>query len=145
MRLAIWFLLQEIARSKNVIKFGVFTALVSQLPLDDMLKTLTSLDIYSVELGTGHCPRDAHCKLSLPEDESGLQKFQDTPARYNVSISALSCHGDPLHPDPARAKHNREVNRNTVLLAEQPGVPVVIDNSRTAQCPMVGIELLERL
>jgi len=128
-----------------VIKFGVLTALVSQLPLDDMLKTLTSLDIYSVELGTGNYPRDGHCKLSLLEDESGLRKFQDTLARYNVSISALSCHGDPLHPDPERAKHNREVNRNTALLAEKPGVPVVIDNSRTAQCPMVGIELLERL
>jgi sugar phosphate isomerase/epimerase len=66
-----------------------------------------------------------------------LQKFQDTLARYNVSISALSCHGNPLHPDPERAKHNREVNRNTILLAEKLGVSVVIDNSRTAQCPMV--------
>jgi sugar phosphate isomerase/epimerase len=110
-----------------------------------MLKTLTSLDIYSVELGTGNYPRDAHCKLSILEDESGLQKFQDALARYNVSINALSCHGNPLHPDPERAKQNREVNRNTGLLAEKLGVPVVIDNSRTAQCPMVGIELLERL
>jgi sugar phosphate isomerase/epimerase len=123
----------------------VFTALLSQLPLDDMLKTLTSLDIYSVELGTGNYPRDAHCKLSLLEDESGLQKFQDTLARYNVSISALSCHGNQLHPDPERAKQNRELNRNTGLMAEKLGVPVVIDNSRTAQCPTVGIELLERL
>jgi sugar phosphate isomerase/epimerase len=68
-------------------------------------------------------------KLSLLEDEAGLQKFQDTLARYNVSISALSCHGNPLHPDPERAKHDREVNRNTVLLAEKLGVPVVIDFS----------------
>ena len=123
----------------------MFTALVSQLPLDDMLKTLTRLDICGVELGPGNYPRDAHCKLSILEDESGLQKFQDALARYNVSINALSCHGNPLHPDPERAKHNREINRNTVLLAEKLGVPVVIDNSRTAQCPMVGIELLERL
>jgi sugar phosphate isomerase/epimerase len=123
----------------------VFTALVSQLPLDDMLKTLTSLDIYSVELGAGNYLCDAHCKLSLLEGESGLQTFQDTLARYNVSISALSCHGNPLHPDPEGAKRNREINRNTVLLAERLGVPVVIDNLRTAQCPMVGIELLEKL
>jgi sugar phosphate isomerase/epimerase len=123
----------------------VFTALVSQLPLDDMLKMLTSLEIYSVELGAGNYPRDAHCKLSLLENESGLQKFQDTLARYSVSISALSCYGNPLHPDPEGAKHNREINRNTMLLAEKLGVPVVTDNSRTARCPMVGIELLERL
>ena len=110
-----------------------------------MLKKLTSLNIHNVELGTGNYPRDAHCKLSLLEDESGLQKFQDTLARYNVSIGALSCHGNPLHPDPGRAKHNRGVSRNSILLAEQLGVPVVIDNSRTAQCPVGGIELLERL
>jgi hypothetical protein len=58
-----------------------------------------------------------------------LRKFQDTLARYNVSISALSCHGNPLHPDPERAKHDREVNRNTILLAEKHRVPVVIDFS----------------
>ena len=104
-----------------------------------MLKKLTSLNNHNVELGTGNYPRDAHCKLSLLEDESGLQKFQDTLARYNVSIGALSCHGNPLHPDPGRAKHNRGVSRNAILLAEKLGVPVVIDNSRTAQCPMVGI------
>jgi sugar phosphate isomerase/epimerase len=110
-------------------KLGVFTALLSQLPLDDMLKKLTSLDIHSVELGTGNYPGAAHCKLSLLEDEVELQKFRDTFARYNVSISALSCHGNPLHPDPERAKHDREVNQNTVLLAEKLGVPVVIDFS----------------
>jgi sugar phosphate isomerase/epimerase len=93
-------------------KLGVFTALFSQLPLDEMLKKLTSLDIHSVELGTGNYPGDAHCKLSLLEDESGLQRFRDNFARYNVSISALSCHGNPL--DPERAKHDREINRNTL-------------------------------
>ena len=110
-------------------KLGVFTALLSQLPLDDMLKKLTSLDIHTVELGAGNYPGDAHCKLSLLEDESELQKFRDTLARYDVSISALSCHGNPLHPDPERAMHDSEVNRNTVLLAEKLGVPVVIDFS----------------
>jgi sugar phosphate isomerase/epimerase len=100
-------------------KLGVFTALLSRVALDDMLKKLTSLNIHCVELGTGNYPGDAHCKLSLVEDESELQKFRDTLARYNVSISALSCHGNPLHPDPERAKHDREVNRNTILLAEK--------------------------
>jgi sugar phosphate isomerase/epimerase len=120
---------KKLLARRIVMKLGVFTALLSQLPLDDMLKKLTSLDIHSVELGTGNYPGDAHCKLSLLEDELELQKFRDTLARYNVSISALSCHGNPLHPDPERAKLDRKVNQNTVLLAEKLGVPVVIDFS----------------
>jgi len=46
-----------------------------------------------------------------------------------TSISALSCHGNPLHPDPVQAKQAQEVNRQTILLAEELGVPVVVDFS----------------
>ena len=45
------------------------------------------------------------------------------------SISALSCHGNPLHPDAARARHDQEVHRKTILLCEQLGVPVIVDFS----------------
>jgi hypothetical protein len=52
MRLVVWFLLQEIPRSEDCNEISVFTALLSQLPLDDMLKKLTSLDVanYRTEL-----------------------------------------------------------------------------------------------
>ena len=110
-------------------KVGVFTALLSQLPLEDVLRKLSSFDIHTVELGTGNYPGGAHCDLSMLEDESALQKFRDTLARHNVSISALSCHGNPLHPDAARATHDSEINRKTILLAEKLGVQVVVDFS----------------
>jgi sugar phosphate isomerase/epimerase len=110
-------------------KAGVFTALLSQLPFNQVLEKLTSLDIHTVELGTGNYPGDAHCHLSLLEDATAFQKFQHTLVRHDVSISALSCHGNPLHPDPERATHDSEVNRKTILLAEKLGVPVVIDFS----------------
>ena len=126
-------------------RVGVFTPLLSPFSLGDVLKKLAAHQISTVELGTGNYPGDAHCKLSMLNDRAALSTFKQTLADHGASISALSCHGNPLHPDPERAKQNREVNRNTGLLAEKLGVPVVIDNSRTAQCPMVGIELLERL
>ncbi len=43
-----------------------------------------------------------------------------------LSISALSCHGNPLHPDPKIACDDDKLFRKTVLLAEQHGVPVVV-------------------
>ena len=44
-------------------RVGVFTALLSQLSLDDVLKKLTGLGVSTVELGTGNYPGDPHCKL----------------------------------------------------------------------------------
>ena len=110
-------------------RIGVFTALLSQLPLDGVLKKLTNLGVTTVELGTGNYPGDPHCKLSMLSDVSALEEFRKKLADYGVSISALSCHGNPLHPDPDFAKANQEVNRKTILLAEKLGVPVVIDFS----------------
>jgi sugar phosphate isomerase/epimerase len=110
-------------------RVGVFTPLLSQHPLPAVLKKLKSLQIDTVELGTGNYPGDAHCKLSMLENVSALAAFQKILADHGATISALSCHGNPLHPDPARRKHDREVSRKTILLAEKLRVPVVIDFS----------------
>ena len=108
---------------------GVFTPLLSQLPLAAVLNKLQSLGIETVELGTGNYPGDAHCQLSMLEDSSVLAEFQKVLADHGATVSALSCHGNALHPDQARAKRDREVSRKTILLAEKLGVPVVVDFS----------------
>ena len=110
-------------------KVGVFTALLSQLPLDDVLKRLKAFQIDTVELGTGNYPGDAHCKLSMLENSSALAEFKSRLADHGASISALSCHGNALHPDVGQARQAREVSRKTILLAEKLGVPVVVDFS----------------
>jgi sugar phosphate isomerase/epimerase len=110
-------------------RVGVFTALLSQLPLAAAIQKITALHIDTVELGTGNYPGDAHCKLTLLEDAPALAEFQKVLADRGVSVSALSCHGNALHPDQARAQHDREVSRRTILLAEKLGIPVVVDFS----------------
>lgn len=110
-------------------RVGVFTPLLSQLPLKDVLAKLKGLDISTVELATGNYPGDAHCKLIMLDDSRQFAEFQGLLADQGISISALSCHGNALHPNPARAKEAREISRNTILLAEKLGVPVVVDFS----------------
>jgi sugar phosphate isomerase/epimerase len=110
-------------------KVGVFTALLSQLPLDEVLKKLKAFQIDTVELGTGNYPGDAHCKLSMLEDSGALAEFQTKMVDQGASISALSCHGNPLHPNPDRARQAREVSRKTILLAEKLRIPIVVDFS----------------
>src|SRR6476659_6842616 len=97
-------------------RVGVFTALLSQFPLDKVIEKLKALNINTFELGTGNYPGDPHCKLSML-DNGGF------------SISALSSHGNPLHPDPAVAKAYQETSRKTIQLAQKLEVPVVIDFS----------------
>jgi sugar phosphate isomerase/epimerase len=110
-------------------KVGVFTPLLSQMALPPVLDKLKALHIETVELGTGNYPGDAHCKLSLLHDSKALGEFREILADQGFSISALSCHGNALHPDPARAAHDRDVSRQTILLAEKLGIPVVVDFS----------------
>jgi sugar phosphate isomerase/epimerase len=112
-----------------IMRIGVFTPLLSQLPLAAVLEKLKLLGIDTVELGTGNYPGDAHCKLSMLENGFALAEFQKLLADHGASISALSCHGNALHPDKARARQDREVSRKTILLAERLGIPVVVDFS----------------
>ncbi len=110
-------------------RVGVFTPLLSQMPLVAVLKKLAELRIDTVELATGNYVGDAHCKLSMLEDASALAGFKGVLDDHGVRISALSCHGNALHPDKAFAQQNREVSRKTIRLAERLGVPVMVDFS----------------
>ncbi len=110
-------------------KVGVFTPLLSQLPLADVLKKLKAHDISTLELGTGNYPGDAHCQLSMLTDRAALDTFKQTLADHGFSISALSCHGNPLHPDHEHARHDQDISRKTIRLAEKLGVSVVVDFS----------------
>jgi sugar phosphate isomerase/epimerase len=116
-------------------KVGVFTPLLANLSLDEVIRKLTQLNVYHVELATGNYVNDAHCKLSMLESNTRLREFKQKLEDQGVSISALSSHGNPLHPDAGRAQHDREVSRKTILLAEKLGVTVVVDFSG---CPGDG-------
>jgi sugar phosphate isomerase/epimerase len=111
------------------LKIGVFTPLLSSLPLGDVLKKLAALNIHTVELATGSYPGDAHCKLAMLDDSAALSEFKKTLEGEGFSISALSCHSNPLHPDGTLAQRDAQVSRKTILLAEKLGVPVVVDFS----------------
>ena len=110
-------------------RVGVFTPLLSNLGLKEVLQKLKQHNIDTIELATGNYPGDAHCKLSMLEDRSALDEFKKTIAGEGFTISALSCHGNPLHPDAQVAGSHRDVNEKTILLAERLSVPVVVDFS----------------
>lgn len=104
-------------------KLGVFTTLLSNLPLDKALEYFTSLGIQMVEIGCGGFPGNAHADPEiLLRDDAKLRDFRDTIAKYGVEISALSCHGNPIHPNKALAAQYDQTIRDTILLAEKLGL-----------------------
>ncbi|MBN2299989.1 MAG: sugar phosphate isomerase/epimerase [Acholeplasmataceae bacterium] len=105
---------------------GVLTVPYSAKSLDETLKYLSGLGIKYVEIGTGGYPGKAHANPDiLLSDEKELESFKETIKKYNVKISALSCHGNPVHPNLERAKKDHEDFIKTVLLAEKLGVDTI--------------------
>ena len=104
-------------------KLGVFTTLLSNLSLEESLKYFKSLGIEAVEIGCGGYPGNAHANPEvLLNDAKALDTFKGLIKDYDVEISALSCHGNPVHPDKTTAKYFDDAIRNTILLAEKIGI-----------------------
>ncbi|WP_046178305.1 sugar phosphate isomerase/epimerase family protein [Domibacillus tundrae] len=107
-------------------KLGVFTVLYQQLPFEEMLDKLNEMGVEAVELGTGNYPGNSHCDpdelLSSPEK---IKAFKKAVESRGMTISGLSCHGNPLHPDKKFAAESHAVWQKTVKLAERLEIPVV--------------------
>lgn len=107
-------------------KLGVFDPVFGSLELAPMLDRVVELGLQAVEIGAGNYPGDARCKPGeLLMDEDARRQFTEAFSSRDLVISALSCHGNPIHPDADRAAHDDAVFRDTVRLAGELGVGVV--------------------
>jgi sugar phosphate isomerase/epimerase len=107
-------------------RLGVFTVLLRELPFEPMLDTLQGLGIEAVEIGTGNYPGSHHCDPDeLLADAAKAQAYRKAVESRGMIISALSQHGNPLHPQEHVARAAHETWKKTVRLAEALEVPVV--------------------
>lgn len=114
-------------------KLGLFTVLYSDKSLEKTLDYVKEKGIQTVEIGTGGFVGDAHCKpKELLEDESEFEAFKSAFETRGIEISALSCHGNPLHPNKQTADEFHTTFENTVKLASKMGVDTVVT---FAGCP----------
>lgn len=108
-------------------KIGVFAVLLGNKSLEDALKYLSEAGVQAVELGTGGYPGDAHVKPEkLLADKNEITDLKELVKKYNIEISALSCHGNPVHPQKELADEFNKAFENTVLLAEQLGISRIV-------------------
>jgi sugar phosphate isomerase/epimerase len=101
-------------------KLGVFTVLLANEPFESALDRFAEAGLDCVEIGTGNYPGDAHCRpAELLEDDGALRAFREAVTSRGLEISALSCHGNPLHPRREVAQEAHDVFLRTVELAER--------------------------
>ena len=120
-------------------KLGLFTPVFAKLSLDDLLKELKRYpEITALEIGCGGWPGASHVDpAGLLASASAAKAYREKLADAGLTISALSCHGNPVHPDPAIAQRDDETLKQTVRLAETLEVPVVVTFSG---CPGASAE-----
>jgi sugar phosphate isomerase/epimerase len=105
-------------------KIGIFTALFHDRPIEKALDYIAGAGIESVELGGGAYPGSAHLDnlggiTRLHEDDAARKKLAKVVQDRGLIISAISVHGNPLHPNKQIAQEHHDAFENAVLLAEK--------------------------
>jgi len=99
---------------------SVMSPVLNSMGLEDAIKYLSGLGVDSLELGAGGYPGKAHMDpedfLAHPEKIEELKNILD---KYNMKISAIACHGNPVHPNKETAMkfHNDFVAAMKVAVA----------------------------
>lgn len=108
-------------------KLGVFSALLGHKSLEEALRFLRDLGVRAVEIGAGGYPGTAHANAAeLLADAAKLARFRQTVADSGLEISALSCHGNPVHPQKEIADSFHRDLENAIRLAGQLGLDRIV-------------------
>ena len=114
-------------------ELAVMSPVLNNMGLESAIKYLSELGVDSMELGVGGYPGKALCDagdyLAHPEK---IEALKELLKKYNVSICALSAHGNPIHPNKEIAKAFESDFDNAVLLAEKLGIDTIIGFSGCA-------------
>src|SRR5260221_951504 len=117
-------------------KLGIFTDGLLHLAFEPALDKIAALGIQSVEIGTGNFSPAPHCDMAtLLRDDKALGKFRDAISSRGLTISALNCSGNPLHPRADKGQHDAQVIRDSILLAERLGILRFVLNSGCTPTP----------
>ncbi|MBE7025262.1 MAG: sugar phosphate isomerase/epimerase [Ruminococcaceae bacterium] len=118
-------------------KLGVLTVALANMSLENAFSYLHERGVQTVEIGAGGFPGKAHLDpAKLLGNDAAIEEIKSLLRKYELEISALSTHGNPVHPDKTVAEGFHRDFEDTVLLAEKLGVDTVITFSGCpGDCP----------
>jgi sugar phosphate isomerase/epimerase len=108
------------------VEVALMSASMLDRPWDAVLDAAVARDVRWIEAcGGGHIPTGHVDPVQLARDPAECRRFAATLEERGLRISAFSCHGNPLHPEPRRAASCHEALVATCTVAGQLGVPHV--------------------
>lgn len=107
-------------------QLGVFTTLWGDLSFEEALDKVVKFGLSAVEIGTGGYPGDPHCPVSeLLESETKRDEWMGKIKDRGLTLSALSIHNNPIHPNFEIAAEADNLIKETIKLAASLGVPTI--------------------
>lgn len=114
-------------------KLGVFNLVLLDKELEEALDIAKSWGLEAIELGCGGLlPKNHVNPAELLADNEKRKSLLNAVEKRGLFISALSCHGNILHPNKEFADSHRKDLHEAVQLAGKIGVEIIIT---FAGCP----------
>ena len=116
-------------------KIGLAADGLPALSLEQCLHRIAELGLQAVEFGTGGWSAAPHLRIEkLLDDKPAQDRLRSLVRDHGLSISALNCSGNPLHPGESGGR-DRETTLRTLALASQLGVERVVMMSGLPAAP----------
>jgi sugar phosphate isomerase/epimerase len=108
-------------------KLGVMAALFAGMDLDGVLDYCAELGLEAIELPAGGWPGKPFFEPGEVLASAARQReIRSRLADHGLALSALAVHGNPVHPDRARAAADHDAFATAVRLAPALGCDVVV-------------------
>ncbi|TIV94420.1 MAG: sugar phosphate isomerase/epimerase [Mesorhizobium sp.] len=99
---------------------------LGNLSFDEMLNASAELGLETLEFACGNWSSAPHIDLAAMLDSAATRaEFAAKVRDHGLTIAALNCSGNPLHPGPQGKKH-RQVTEDTIRLASLMGIDRVV-------------------
>ena len=108
-------------------KLGVFTPVVAFMSLKEAMEYLSSIGVEAVEIGAGGYPGKAHLDPDkLLGNKNAIDEVKSIISGNGIELSAISCHGNPVHPQRDIAEDYHDQFIKAMQLASELGVDTIV-------------------
>ncbi len=108
-------------------KIGVFTALFRDRSFEEMCAYLEKIGVQSLELACGGTTGKHHTDpLTIMDHPEKIEQMKESLAKHHLEVAAVSCHGNPVHPNKKIAKEYHDEFQGAVRFAQAMGVHTMV-------------------